>query len=95
MTQKLPMVDINEKQIIPLFGKNTNDAITAGVIRGVRFEIEGYCQTLAKRVGDFDIFLTGGNATYLLGLFRNKNMHIEKHLVLIGLNQILDFQKHD
>ncbi len=92
-TKKLPLVEIGEKQIIPLFGTNTNDAILSGVVRGIRYEIEGYIRTLQKRVGHFDTYLTGGNAPYLLTTLRANTIltHItlEKHLVLIGLNRIL------
>lgn len=87
-TKKLPLVEIDEKQIIPLFGKNTNDAILSGVVRGVKYEIEGYMRTLQKRVGHFTTFLTGGNGAYLLANLRQP-VRLEKHLVLVGLNSIL------
>lgn len=89
-TKKLPLVEIDEKQIIPLFGKNTNDAILAGVVRGIKYETEGYMRTLQKRVGHFRTFLTGGNAAYIQANIRMTTT-LEKHLVLIGLNRILDF----
>ncbi len=87
-TKKLPLVEIGEKQIIPLFGTNTNDAILSGVVRGVRYEIEGYIRTLQKRVGQFETYMTGGNAAYLQSSIRLHTV-LEKHLVLIGLNRIL------
>lgn len=87
-TKKLPLVEIDEKQIIPLLGKNTHDAILAGVVRGIRFEIEGYIRTLQHRSEDFTTFITGGSASYIMA-----NLHdpvvLERHLVLIGLNRIL------
>lgn len=89
-TKKLPLVEIGEKQVIPLFGKNTNDAILSGVVRGIRYEIEGYIRTLQKRVGQFEAYLTGGNAAYLQTTLRQHTI-LEKHLVLIGLNRILQF----
>ena len=87
-TKKLPLVEIGEKQIIPLFGTNTNDAILSGVVRGIRYEIEGYIRTLQKRVGQFETYMTGGGSTYLQTTIR-QNVILEKHLVLIGLNRIL------
>jgi len=87
-TKKLPLVEIGEKQIIPLFGANTNDAILSGVVRGIRYEIEGYVRTLQKRVGQFDTYMTGGGSTYLQTVVRCHTI-LEKHLVLIGLNRIL------
>ena len=41
MTKKLPLVEVEENELIPLFGKNTRDAIVAGVIRGVAYEVKG------------------------------------------------------
>lgn len=87
-TKKLPLVEIGDKQIIPLFGSNTNDAILSGVVRGIRYEMEGYIRTLQKRVGHFVTYMTGGNAAYLQTTTRLHTI-LEKHLVLIGLNRIL------
>jgi type III pantothenate kinase len=92
-TKKLPLVEIGEKQIIPLFGSNTNDAILSGVVRGIRYEIEGYIRTLQKRVGQFETFMTGGGAAYLQTTIRQP-VTLEKHLVLIGLNRILTYNLH-
>ena len=94
MTKKLPLVEVDENELIPLFGKNTRDAIAAGVIRGVAYEVKGYMRTLQEKVQHFQTFLTGGNAPYVLNNVRKsrteqRNLNYEKHLVLIGLNNIL------
>ena len=98
MTKKLPLVDVEENELIPLFGKNTRDAIAAGVIRGVAYEVKGYMRTLREKLPHFQTYLTGGHAQYILNNVRtsrneNRQMHYEKHLVLIGLNEILRFNK--
>lgn len=93
-TKKLPLVEIDEKQIIPLFGKNTNDAILAGVVRGVRYETEGYMRTLQHRVGSFKTYITGGNGAYLAANLREPVL-LEKNLVLLGLNRILMYNIHN
>ena len=98
MTKKLPLVEVEEKELIPLFGTNTRDAIAAGVIRGVAYEVKGYMRTLQEKVPHFQTYLTGGNAPYILNNVRtsrteDRQMHHEKHLVLIGLNQILCYNK--
>lgn len=90
MTKKLPLVEIDDKQVIPLFGTNTHDAIMAGVVRGIKFEIEGYIHTLAHRVPHFATFLTGGSASYILQNLREPVDH-QRHLVLIGLHCILEY----
>ena len=98
MTKKLPLVEVDENELIPLFGKNTRDAIAAGVIRGVAYEVKGYMRTLGEKVPHFRTFLTGGNAPYVLNNVRTsrtekREIRYEKHLVLIGLNEILRFNK--
>lgn len=89
-TKKLPLVEIGEKQLIPLFGRNTTDAILSGVVRGIRYEIEGYIRALQKQVGQFETYMTGGGSAYLQTFVR-ANTTLEKHLVLIGLNRILNY----
>lgn len=105
MTKKLPLVEVDENELIPLFGKNTRDAIAAGVIRGVAYEVKGYIRTLREKMATKDkpeaavrVFLTGGNAPYILNNVRSsrtekRDIRFEKHLVLIGLNKILVFNK--
>ena len=94
MTKKLPLVETDEHELIPLFGTNTRDAIAAGVIRGVAYEVKGYMRTLGEKVPHFKTFLTGGHATYILNNVRTsrtekREIQHEKNLVLIGLNTIL------
>ena len=98
MTKKLPLVEAEEKELIPLFGKNTRDAIAAGVIRGVAYEVKGYMRTLHEKMPHFRTYLTGGHASYVLNNVRTsrseeREIYYEKNLVLIGLNEILIFNK--
>lgn len=96
MTKKLPLVERDENELLPLFGKNTRDAIATGVIRGVAYEVKGYMRTIQERVEHFQTYLTGGNAAYILNNVRSTpsqqyDIHFEKNLVLIGLNTILGY----
>ena len=98
MTKKLPLVDAEENELIPLFGKNTRDAIAAGVIRGVAYEVKGYMRTLREKMPHYQTYVTGGHASYILNNVRTsrnekRELHFEKHLVLIGLNNILVYNK--
>ena len=95
-----PGVKMGENELIPLFGTNTHDAIAAGVVRGVAYEVKGYMRTLGERTEHFQTFLTGGNAPYILNNLRTPDrqdsiIRYEKHLVLIGLNTILRYNKSD
>lgn len=98
MTKKLPLVEVDENELIPLFGTNTRDAIAAGVIRGVAYEVKGYMRTLKEKMPHFQTYLTGGHAPYILNNVRTsrnekRELHHEKYLVLQGLNEILKFNK--
>lgn len=98
MTKKLPLVEADENELIPLFGKNTRDAIASGVIRGLAYEVKGYMRTLREKMPHFQTYVTGGNAPYVLNNVRSsrtekREMHYEKNLVLIGLNTILIYNK--
>ncbi len=92
MTKKLPQVEVDEQELIPLYGQKTRDAIAAGVMRGMVFEVKGYIRTMAERTAHFHTFLTGGNAPYILSAVQN-DVQYEKYLVLIGLNRILEYNK--
>ena len=93
MTKKLPLVDVDENELIPLFGKTTRDAIAAGVVRGIVYEVKGYVRSLNAQINQLTVILTGGNAPYIANNCRNMAFQLEKHLVLIGLNQILEYNK--
>ncbi len=98
MTKKLPLVETDENELIPLFGKNTRDAISAGIVRGIAYEVKGYMRTLGERTEHYQTFLTGGNAAYILNNVRSTPhqqypIRYEKHLVLLGLNTILLYNK--
>ena len=98
MTKKLPLVDAEENELIPLFGTNTRDAIVAGVVRGVAYEVKGYMRTLKEKTPHFKTFVTGGHAAYILNNVRTsrnekREIQYERNLVLIGLNTILIFNK--
>ena len=89
MTKKLPFVELEENELIPLFADNTRDAIAAGVIRGISYEVRGYMRALSEKGEIFKTFLTGGNAPYIQNNVRNADLRYEKNLTLIGLNRIL------
>jgi type III pantothenate kinase len=90
MTKKLPLVEVEQNALTPLFGKNTKEAIVAGVVRGLVFEVKGYMRTLNEQGTDFVVFVTGGHAPYILNSLKDGVRH-EPHLVLIGLNHILEY----
>ncbi len=93
MTKKLPQLEVEQNALTPLFGKNTKEAIAAGVVRGVVFEVKGYMRALSEQGIDFVAFATGGHAPYILNGVKDGMRH-EPNLVLIGLNKILEYNMH-
>jgi type III pantothenate kinase len=90
MTKRLPKVEMEPDALTPLFGKNTKEAIAAGVVRGLVFEVKGYMRQLKDQKITFTTYVTGGHAPYILNAIK-KNVIGEPHLVLIGLNKILEY----
>ena len=87
-TARLPLVNADGE--IERIGSNTINAIRAGVLQGVDYEITGYIRTMMRRKPDARIFLTGGN-----GYRFAQETEVERNdaLVEIGLNCILQYQQ--
>jgi type III pantothenate kinase len=87
-TGRLPLVSPAESFSFP--GQNTSDAIIAGVITGVTYEINEYIRTFENNQTDFKIILTGGDSEFLINKI---NYHITymPDIVIDGLNYILEY----
>ena len=87
-TQKLPLIEM--KDSVPMLGATTDEALLAGIVNGLIYEMEGYISSVSSVYPNLSIFLTGGDAFYFerklkSGIFANQN------LLLTGLNRILNF----
>ena len=87
-TDKLPLVDKNSVYTSP--GQNTNDAILAGVIIGVVYEINQYIRTFIKENNKSKVILTGGDSVFLKDRLAQKIKYMPD-LVTDGLNYILKY----
>lgn len=87
-TGKLPLVTLTESYTFP--GRNTTDAIRAGVITGVSYEINEYIRTFEKKHTDFKIILTGGDSEYLKDKIDCQYTYMPD-IVIDGLNYILEY----
>jgi type III pantothenate kinase len=87
-TGKLPLVSRTDNYNFP--GRNTTDAITAGVITGVTYEINEYIRTFEKKHIDFKIILTGGDSGYLKDKIDYQLTYMPD-IVIDGLNIILEY----
>ena len=87
-TGKLPLVE--EKMPDFLLGKNTVEAISAGVMQGIVMEMEGYITLFMQKYPDLSAFLTGWGSIPFVAKIKNP-IFAELNLVLIGLNRILTY----
>lgn len=88
-TSALPLVDPRGAEV-PLFGKNTHDALLAGVVQAITFELEGYCNHLSTQYTNLSLYLTGGDAFFFEKRLKSR-IFVNPNLLLVGLNRILNF----
>lgn len=87
-TGKLPHGSTTEIYSSP--GKNTLEAVTAGVIDGLINEINEYIRQFEENYIDSVVVMTGGDSGYLKDRISRK-VKYEPDLVLEGLNHILEY----
>jgi type III pantothenate kinase len=87
-TDKLPLISKVELYTNP--GRNTPDAIMAGVITGLTYEINEYIRTFEIRHADSKIILTGGDGDFLKDKI-NCQITYMPDIVIDGLNYILEY----
>jgi type III pantothenate kinase len=87
-TGKLPLASTAEKYTSP--GKNTLEAITAGVTNGLIYEINEYIRTFLKKHSALKVVLTGGDSGYLRDRINYKVTYMPD-IVIDGLNYILEY----
>ncbi|MBP6430643.1 MAG: type III pantothenate kinase, partial [Ferruginibacter sp.] len=69
-TAKLPEVKADWN--FPLIGYDTKTNMQSGVIAGIAFEIEGFIQAYAEKYSNFNVVLTGGDASYFASRLKYK-----------------------
>lgn len=87
-TGKLPLLMKSEKYTSP--GKNTSDAIVAGVQTGLIFEINEYIRTFTKKHKNLKIIITGGDGGFLSKYIDYEHSY-QPDIVIEGLNYILEY----
>lgn len=85
-TGKLPLVSLDSEP--SLQGKCTKDAISSGIINGVRFEIEGYISRYKQICENIQVIVSGGSANIVLDAV--EGLIYQPNIVLIGLNTVLE-----
>jgi len=87
-TKRLPTV--SRPGSASMLGRTTETALQNGGLIGVLMEITGYMEMLKGQFSELHTLLTGGDAGYLAEHLKT-GLSVEPNLVLIGLNQILNF----
>jgi type III pantothenate kinase len=87
-TGRLPLISPPYTYSFP--GKNTIDAIAAGVITGLSYEINEYIRTFKKQHVECNIILSGGDSEFLLNKINYEVIYMPD-IVTDGLNYILNY----
>ncbi len=87
-TDRLPLITPSQNFLSP--GRNTKEAITAGVITGLLYEINVYIRTFEKEHTDYKIILTGGDGEFINSKI-NHELSYMPDIVTDGLNYILEY----
>jgi len=86
-TGKLPLVNYSD-EFQPI-GKNTTDAIRAGVQNGILYEIERTIDLFNRNYQNLQIVMTGGDSIFFDKKL-NYSIFVHFNITLIGLNRILE-----
>ncbi|TAF46619.1 MAG: type III pantothenate kinase [Sphingobacteriales bacterium] len=96
-TKKLPLVTF-DNNFDAMYGANTTQSILSGVINGTIAEVTQFINHYFRLYADVKIILCGGDAAFFDTRLKNSifahQIICEPHLVLIGLNKLLNYQ-HD
>ena len=87
-TARLPLVSAEGP--VPGMGYDTETAIRSGVLRGMKYEIEGYIKSMRAKYPKLLVFLTGGDKINFDSKIKNI-IFADKYIVPRGLNKILDY----
>ena len=79
-----------------LMGRTTEQALQNGGVLGVLMEMGGYIEMLKMRYTEINVILTGGDSIFFAENLKTE-IFVHPDLVLIGLDQILEFHvaKHN
>lgn len=69
-TAKLPLVEKDWN--FPITGYDTKTNMQSGVIAGITYEIDGFIDEYARKYGNFNAVLTGGDTSYFASQLKNK-----------------------
>ena len=75
-----------------LLGRTTAEAVRAGVINGILFEISEYINQLSLRYTNLKVIITGGDANFFVKKLKS-HIFVDSNLIFKGLNRILNYNE--
>jgi type III pantothenate kinase len=87
-TDKLPLVDSSTPWTFP--GKETREAIAAGVLEGIVYEMAGTIESLNQQYPQLQVIITGGDADFFAKNLKSP-IFVNFNLNITGLDRILDY----
>ncbi len=69
---------------------STDDAISQGVMNGIKYEIEGYIERYSKKKCNLFVIFSGGDSNFFDKQIKNA-IFADRDLVFTGLDRILDY----
>lgn len=87
-TKKLPLCSLEET--VPLLGEDTRSAISAGVVHGILYEINGYLEYFKSQKKTFSVFFTGGDGKYFADKLK-KPIFVKSYLTITGMYVVLNY----
>ncbi len=89
-TARLPLVNFGKDLEINLVGNSTEKGLQSGVFHGIKFEIEGFIQSLNRHHQELKVIICGGDSKFFESLTKG-HIFVIPNLVLFGLNRILTY----
>jgi type III pantothenate kinase len=90
-TGKLPLIE--QEEFDDLIGQTTQESILSGVYNGITGEITHLAGRYHEKFGDLAVVITGGDHHFLHNKLKI-SIFAAPDLVLLGLNEILDYNDH-
>lgn len=90
LTARLPLVLFQEREDIPEYGHDTEEAILCGVLNGITYELDGCIAQYKQNNHRAKVFLAGGHATFFASRIKSK-IFVKPNLQMLGLRRILEY----
>jgi type III pantothenate kinase len=87
-TDRLPLVE--PRDLNKLFGTTTEEAILAGVLNGVVYEVDKTIDTFKEFYKNLKVIITGGDTEFFDKKLKN-SFFVHFNLLALGLNRILEY----